>query len=475
MQKDLSVEDHYFPLYFMLLLKLLKRQGEAINLSDIPKMFERKYGYKLELREKLAHTLRVGLFQDICSLNSTGPPSRVSPSPSLKRIVLLEYQLDSVTNAKLDDAKSQLKSANEKIIELEKSLKEFKSRPEDKFMSMLHEELICVVCLDTLNEAVESNCCKTLCCRNCSAKLASCPVCRGHEVQWNVNPAIRRLVGKIPVKCDTKSCASWSTRAEIIQHKENCEYVELKCKNKDCTFAAIRRDFKVHVDTCQYKEVECAMCHSKVLKKVVQYHETMCALREVRCTVFGCGKVVQHKGLQQHLEVCDFVALQCTNEGCNCTVQRQKMQDHLSKCAESVVKCSYCSYSFKRRSIDSHTRVCSPNYLQCPYCLEHYRKHNIALHNRNCKQTPVPCENQGCPALIVPRKMNEHLDICRWTPVTCRWEGCGGQFIRNTVAQHECSCWYRDITCTHCGFQTSRDLLDNHLRICRRRRRYSPY
>jgi hypothetical protein len=52
MQKDLSVEDHYFPLYFLLLLKLLKRQGEAINLSDIPKMFERKYGYKLELRGK---------------------------------------------------------------------------------------------------------------------------------------------------------------------------------------------------------------------------------------------------------------------------------------------------------------------------------------------------------------------------------------------------------------------------------------
>jgi len=116
----------------------------------------------------------------------------------------------------------------------------------------MEEELKCGICLDIAVNAVETSCCNHIYCQKCLTELTSnkrvsaCPECRS-ELQFVISKLARRMIGYLPISCSYEGCDTQTTRSNLEDHKNICEYREFNCIAPNCQFNGKNEEFLNHL------------------------------------------------------------------------------------------------------------------------------------------------------------------------------------------------------------------------------------
>jgi hypothetical protein len=113
--------------------------------------------------------------------------------------------------------------------------------------------LICSICLNFSEKAVESSCCGNVFCYNCIILQNKCPLCRYTNITFNPNMTIRRIINDIPIICKNKECNFKTTIGNINNHYKECKYNLYKCSI--CNFEDNKNIFFEHILSSHRKEI----------------------------------------------------------------------------------------------------------------------------------------------------------------------------------------------------------------------------
>lgn len=110
--------------------------------------------------------------------------------------------------------------------------------------------LTCLVCLEIANDAVESECCNSIYCKNCAEGIKNsnnkaCAKCRSEPFKWKDSILARRMIGSLP--CECPNCKQGTTLGNLNTHLLVCPTAMRKCHVNKCTFTSTTDEFMNHL------------------------------------------------------------------------------------------------------------------------------------------------------------------------------------------------------------------------------------
>jgi len=266
----------------------------------------------------------------------------------------------------------------------------------------------CPICLDILDEAVETPCCSNLFCQKCIRRVNSCPVCKSRNFSgFKPNIPIRRMILELEVPCSNKGCDDVFLNQAKSKHNEVCPYALVVCPNSRKCKKILRKDFDKHTtEECPFRLVDCLL---------------------------ECGERVKLFELDAHLGLsCPNLEVTCPND-CGHQVKRGEIWNHkLNECGNQMIDCgledseSRCSIKLLRKNLDEHQKVCE------------FRR--------------IPCKNDDCPVLVAYRSVSTHDDECPEKIVPCP-NKCDLQCKRKELDDHlQNDCLLQFIDCPYASF-----------------------
>lgn len=435
-----------------------------IPLSGAKCLFENCVGRSIT-EGRLLHLLKTPELAKICRLGTRGGELVLVASTVLGEAIAFlrskkyENPMKVTNGTDIGDYSNKNKSTN-------------LTTESDRIARLFNDEFTCVICMDMLEDAVESSCCKALCCSKCSEKCPTCPMCRKQNIRWTANEPIRRIAGKKPAKCSNNGCSQWSTSAEIKIHKEKCEHRTVNCTNRGCNEKMKFLELKTHISTkCKFNYQTCSLCkkqmphgtHHPTRKCVFKCGESLCdntasahndtcVFREVRCVNAKCKEMVQKQHVTHHLRyTCDYRILTCPHDKCDVSTIAKEMENHINNCPEARVPCKYCNCVCYRRNLLRHESGCKrrPRSL-CDDCNEWYWDGDG--HEEVCPERWIDCPNQNCKFNIRASQLNYHTNVeCQFRKFQCRNPQCDKFIFRHQRQVHEDEqCPYRPAWCPYC-------------------------
>ena len=203
-------------------------------------------------------------------------------------------------------------------------------------VSPLPGHLECEICLEILNDPVQTTCCGQGYCKNCIAQVKSkiCPHCRA-KVEIFPDKKSIRLINDLEILCPY--------------------HIENKCRWKGSA-----SELNNHLTNCDIKPITCPLgCNKQFEKKNKDIHVThLCSLRKIPCSY--CQKQVMHKDMSEHHEVCPKMPVPCPNKCFSeVGITREEMSQHIEGCPNQAVKCKYSEFGcnekeIKRKDYDNH-------------------------------------------------------------------------------------------------------------------------
>ena len=118
-------------------------------------------------------------------------------------------------------------------------------------METVNKELECGICLQICRAAVESSCCFHLFCKGCLINWKSCPICRREPLNSAPSHAVRRMISRLPVKCE--HCQKEIQRNLLEGHKFECKMLNHKCSF--CEYTGPLQQFFEHVNTAHVTDL----------------------------------------------------------------------------------------------------------------------------------------------------------------------------------------------------------------------------
>ena len=112
--------------------------------------------------------------------------------------------------------------------------------------------LTCGICLEIVEDAVETCCCHQLFCELCLKGVSSCPICR-KDLVTSVSHIIRRMVGNIEKPCDY--CNIGFQRGNLKSHHEVCTKKPTSCIMDGCNSSGTRETLLNHLIADHSKEL----------------------------------------------------------------------------------------------------------------------------------------------------------------------------------------------------------------------------
>lgn len=109
----------------------------------------------------------------------------------------------------------------------------------------MEDDLTCSICLDIASDAVETDCCHHIYCHACVGSLDMCPTCR-MKLSFKPSIIIRRMIGKMPVRCPNAGCNATTTRSNLSDHKKSCAFEMHHCPAPSCNFKGTRSGYFQH-------------------------------------------------------------------------------------------------------------------------------------------------------------------------------------------------------------------------------------
>lgn len=202
------------------------------------------------------------------------------------------------------------------------------------FISPLPSHLECEICLDVLNNPVQTSCCGQSYCKRCVDQLQNqvCPHCRADLEIFPDKKSIR-LINDLEIKCPF--------------------FIGKRCRWKGCA-----SELNNHLKNCDIKPLECSLgCGKLYEKRNMEAHSFFCKHRLVSCKY--CTEQIKYKDKLVHYDVCPKMPLKCPNKCSNEEkITREKMKEHLDVCPDQEVSCKYsefgCDIKVKRKDFDDH-------------------------------------------------------------------------------------------------------------------------
>uniref|UniRef100_A0A7M5UMH6 RING-type E3 ubiquitin transferase n=1 Tax=Clytia hemisphaerica TaxID=252671 RepID=A0A7M5UMH6_9CNID len=227
---------------------------------------------------------------------------------------------------------------NQNVVMVEKSDDDSSSarkKKERSKSSVGEEHFSCPICLDTVEEAVETTCCHQIFCEKCIRKHReiSCPKCRKQPFTIIVSHFVRKLVGNFYMECTNDGCYHILTRSDMKYHKEKCAFEKIRCPNDGCKAKVIRSSLDEHLKMCSYSLVKCRNkgCLLRVTRQDLVEHNRRCDYMEVTCSNEGCHVTMIRLKLSRHLrESCRYMIASCPVPGCRYKSTGSTLGEHLS-------------------------------------------------------------------------------------------------------------------------------------------------
>ena len=195
-------------------------------------------------------------------------------------------------------------------------------------VSPLPDHLECEICLEILNDPVQTTCCGQCYCKNCIAQVKSkvCPHCRA-KVEVFPDKRSPRLINDLEILCPY--------------------HIENKCRWKGSA-----SELNNHLKNCDIKPITCPLgCNKQFERKNKDIHIThLCSLRKIPCKY--CQVQVMHKNMSQHYGVCPKTPVPCPNK-CSSkeVITRETMNQHIKKCPNQAVNCKYFEFGCNKKEI----------------------------------------------------------------------------------------------------------------------------
>ena len=230
------------------------------------------------------------------------------------------------------------------------------------FVDTVHEDLVCPICHQLLDEAQQTPC-GHLFCKKCLERTRNNGMPRSgarnyplHSRQRNVS--LHNHYFSCPVCREQHSCNT----SESMNDKYNERRVtslRVKCPNVHCDWegsvGTVDNHKRIH---CLFENVSCSEgCGTFVLRRNLQSHiDNECRLRTSFCKF--CHQEGTHEFITtDHCRECDVYPIECPNQ-CGETVAQKKIETHLGKCPMQDIECRYsvfgCTSVAKRSETDQH-------------------------------------------------------------------------------------------------------------------------
>lgn len=203
-------------------------------------------------------------------------------------------------------------------------------------LSSLPSHLECEICLDVLNDPVQTSCCGRGYCKLCIDQVENkvCPHCC-EMLKVFPDKKYLKLVYNLKIKCP--------------YHNEG-----------KCQWNGSSLELKDHLKVCDVKPITCSVgCGRQFERKFKEVHmKYFCSLRKILCKY--CQKQEMREDIVKHYEECPKMPLPCPNK-CPITeeITRDKMKEHIKVCPDQEVKCKYFEFGcfekeIKRKDYDKH-------------------------------------------------------------------------------------------------------------------------
>ena len=202
------------------------------------------------------------------------------------------------------------------------------------FTSPLPNHLNCDICLDVLNDPVQTTCCGQSYCSGCIDKERDkeCPHCR-EKLETFVDKKSIRLINKLEIYCpyhiDNK-CQWKGSPIRVTDHLKECIVKPLPCP-LECGKQFEQRNLKYHLAHCSKQKFTCPHCMKEIMLSDKVHHFINCLKMPIGC-INKCGKRVSRDCMKEHPKVCPNELVQCQyfEFGCTEKVQRKNVKQHLS-------------------------------------------------------------------------------------------------------------------------------------------------
>lgn len=202
--------------------------------------------------------------------------------------------------------------------------------------SVGEEHFSCPICLDIVDEAVETTCCHQIFCEHCIRKHreTTCPKCRTQPYTIIISHFVRKLVGNFYVECSNEGCFDIVSRSELKYHKAKCPYEVIRCPHDGCKIQVAREKMDEHKKTCGFCLVTCLNkgCLLRVARKDLEEHGKFCDHALITCNNKGCTEKTKRMKLAEHQrEICKFMTVKCPVPNCKFQDVGIKLGGHLAE------------------------------------------------------------------------------------------------------------------------------------------------
>jgi len=127
----------------------------------------------------------------------------------------------------------------------------------------------------------------------------------------------------------------------------------------------------------------------------------------------GCKWTGMLSDRQKHLDdECEFIEVKCTIVGCGEMIQRRDLLTHQNICRNREIPCEHCHQLIPTHDAAAHTSVCDHVSIVCPHgCKKRYMRKDKPEHELTCSHVPIACPmaSVGCTSKIARKDMNQHM------------------------------------------------------------------
>lgn len=307
----------------------------------------------------------------------------------------------------------------------EKAINTSKDEPKQNTSDKVSDLVNCPICLDMIEEAMETPCCHNIFCEKCIIRTEVCPICTAEYNKFHLTPNIpmRRLINEIVIKCTNEQCEVQCTKANMEKHLESCLYQAVSCPNSPSCKNLIRKDLDEHINNeCEFRIIDCIlMCGTRImLNELYDHIHRVCPKSLIPCKN-NCGEVVERGELIYHVNSkCKNEVISCLykqtliyQNGCDIKLKRGDMPDHLAQCPFRVTKCTNVGCEVKIAFKDTQK------------------------HDAECKFKQISCRN-NCGSTFERKFEDEHFDVCELQMIRCPYYemGCKTEILRRENLTH---------------------------------------
>ena len=207
----------------------------------------------------------------------------------------------------------------------------------------------CPLCLHTIREPYQADCCGSTFCRVCVERVKTdnrpCPRCKAKKFDTFEDKRLKQTLYEFKVYCtNKKQGCKWVGQLSQLDNHLNSNPTQEK-----------------QLEGCQFTLIQCLYGSGLVQRSDIKVHQSYhCTKRPYSCEHCKSYYSTFEDITTNHWLECDYYPIQCTNE-CGKTIKRQELYAHIANdCSMTVIDCEFshvgCKVKVPRKRMAAHLR-----------------------------------------------------------------------------------------------------------------------